>query len=89
MSRKLIFHKKFEKQFASLKAAQKERVKEVLRDYANGKHTPSMRIHALRGSFEGQVSLSAGGDLRIHLLDDKLSPNLIILQVGTYSQLYG
>ena len=36
MARKLVFHKRFEKQFAILKPAQKERVKEVLRDFANG-----------------------------------------------------
>jgi len=89
MTRRLVFHKRFEKQFSALRQAQKERVKEALTDYANGEKSASLRIHSLSGDYKRQVSISAGGDLRLHLIDEKTSNDIVVLQVGTHSQLYG
>ena len=87
--RKLVFHRRFEKQYALLNSVQKVRVKVALTQYMTGKITPALRVHKLSGEYRGQVSISAGGDLRIHLLDNEIDMTVVALQVGTHSQLYG
>jgi len=87
--RSLSFHRKFEKRFVNLSPAQKKRVKSTLFDYASGKRVAAMRVHALVGEYEGQVSLSAGGDLRIHIIDNGVDSTIAVVAVGTHSQLYG
>jgi len=86
--RRLVFHKKFEKQFSALKPAQKERVKTALASFAKGENLSSLRIHKLVGEFRGQISLSAGGDLRVHIIEDEEDALVIALQVESHSQLY-
>jgi addiction module RelE/StbE family toxin len=85
---KLIFHKRFEKQFTDLSTTQKNKVKSALRAYLQGDDDRSLRIHQLTGEFKGQISISAGGDLRIHMIIDDAASSLIVLQVGSHSQLY-
>lgn len=87
--RRFIFHKRFEKQYSLLKPAQKEKVKNALSCFVSDEKHPSLRTHKLSGKYKGQISISAGGDLRIHLLECEDSVYVLVLQVGSHSQLYG
>jgi mRNA-degrading endonuclease YafQ of YafQ-DinJ toxin-antitoxin module len=58
--------KGFIKQLAKLSGKQREKVREALKEALNHPQPAKLRLHALRGEFAGQYSLSAGGDLRIH-----------------------
>ncbi|MCL2889241.1 MAG: hypothetical protein FWE65_02325 [Eggerthellaceae bacterium] len=87
--KKLVFHRRFEKQYLQLQPAQKERVKAALALFIVDARDPSLRVHRLIGEHKGQSSVSAGGDLRIHVLEDEDSETVVVLQVGSHSQLYG
>jgi mRNA-degrading endonuclease YafQ of YafQ-DinJ toxin-antitoxin module len=83
------FHRVFEKQFAKLPEKKRAAVKEAIRCFAADRREPSLRFHALSGRFAGQSSISAGGDLRIHLKELDDGTVVVVMAVGSHSQLYG
>ena len=85
--KKYHFTKKFEKQYAKLPPAKQNAVYSALDLYLDKPGEPKLRRHALAGKYAGQLSISAGGDLRIHLIenDDVI---VVVICVGTHSQLY-
>jgi addiction module RelE/StbE family toxin len=84
---KLAFHRNFDKEFARLSGAKKERVKKAIELYLQEPEHPVLRNHPLKGGWSHYRSISAGGDLRIHyrLLDQDTT---LLVAVGTHSQLY-
>ncbi|MDR2895346.1 MAG: hypothetical protein LBV30_01635 [Propionibacteriaceae bacterium] len=83
--------KTFEKQLGLLPDRKRSRVLEALRLLLENSNDRALRLHELKGQYEGTYSISAGGDLRIHfrltLVGDCEVANL--QDVGTHSQLYG
>jgi len=85
------FTKRFLKQLERLGAPQQARVQAALAQANVDLDLPSLRLHELKGEYAGTHSISAGGDLRIHIeLFDEDGQTIASLQsVGTHSQLYG
>ncbi len=81
------FHKSFHKQAASLKPAQKKRLKEALLLFADEPYHPDLYNHPLTGEWKDFRSISFGGDWRAHytIIDDD---TILFVAVGTHSQLY-
>ena len=81
------FSKRFVKKFTKLPPAKKEAVNTALDLYLDEPNAPSLRRHILKGKYAGQTSISAGGDLRIHLIEDD-DIIIVVANTGTHSQLY-
>ena len=81
------FTKLFEKQYAKLPSAKQNAVDSALFLYLEKPDAPLLRRHVLKGEFAGQTSISAGGDLRIHLIEDD-TIIIVVVCVGSHSQLY-
>jgi addiction module RelE/StbE family toxin len=80
-------HKTFDKQYLSLKPAQKERIKVALQLFVTEPHHPDLYNHPLTGEWAGYRSIAFGGDWRAHykMIDDDTA---IFVACGTHSQLY-
>jgi len=79
--------KRFEKQYAKLPTAKQDAVDATLLLYLDEPDAPRLRRHALKGEYMGQTSISAGGDLRIHLIEED-EIIIVVVCVGSHSQLY-
>ena len=81
------FTARFKKQYAKLPSAKQDAVDTALLLYLEVPDAPRLRRHILKGEYAGQTSISAGGDLRIHLIEgDKTI--IVVVCVGSHSQLY-
>ena len=81
------FTKDFKRQYAKLPTAKQDKVDSALLLYLDNPDAPGLRRHMLKGEYLGQVSISAGGDLRIHLIEnDEII--IVVVCVGSHSQLY-
>ena len=81
------FTKSFNKQFAKLALKKQERARAAIELYVCDASDPKLRLHALVGTWQGHYSISAGGDLRLHL---KIIDNntILFVAIGNHSQLY-
>lgn len=84
---KLELSRDFEKQYKKLNQKQAEKVAQTLEDFLRDKSIVSLRYHALRGKWQGHYSISAGGDLRVHIRYVSEAVVLVVA-VGSHSQLY-
>ena len=84
---KLELSREFEKQYRKLSQKQAEKVTQTLNVFLKDKSIVSLRYHALRGEWQGHYSISAGGDLRIHMRY-VIEDTVLVVAVGTHSQLY-
>lgn len=81
-------HKSYTKMWVKLAVQQQKRAIDAINMFTTGNHTPALRLHQLKGEYYPQYSISAGGDLRIHfVMQDK--DKMVLLEIGTHSQLYG
>ena len=85
---KFIFTKKFQKQFDKLRVNEKDRVAACLEAFKVNPDLPSLRRHPLKGEFMDYMSISAGGDLRLHYYEKGDRITFVFVSVGTHSQLY-
>jgi len=85
---KVEYHRKFEKQLAKLPQKQRDRVIDAIELFLNDPADSRLRNHALVGQWKGYHSISAGGDLRIHLQLIESENAVFFITVGTHSQLY-
>ena len=83
----LTFTKEFEKRFKKLDSKQQAKVEGTLQSFIANKSMASLRLHALKGAWKGHYSVSAGGDLRIHLKYIE-EAKVLVVTLGTHSQLY-
>ena len=81
-------HRQYEKAWAKLSKKQQTKTLETIQLFLKAPSHPSLRLHQLKGDYYPQYSLSAGGDLRIHLLISG-EDTVVLMTVGTHSQLYG
>ena len=84
---KLEFSKDFEKQLKRLNQKQADKTYHALRNLLENKGLRSLRYHALKGEWQDCYSISAGGNLRVHVkyVSDSV---ILVIAVGTHSQLY-
>lgn len=82
------YHRRFEKQLAKLPKKQRDKAIDAIELFLNNPAESRLRNHALVGQWKGYYSISAGGDLRIHLQLIKSENIVFFVAVGTHSQLY-
>jgi len=85
----LEFTKEYRKQFDKLRLNEQARVQACLRLFQTNPDFPSLRRHALKGEFMDYMSISAGGDLRLHYYEEDDRITFVFVSVGSHSQLYG
>jgi len=85
--KKYHFTQRFEKQYAKLPPTKQGAIDSALLLYLEEPNAPKLRRHALKGEYAGQTSISAGGDVRIHLIEDD-EIIIVVVCVGSHSQLY-
>lgn len=79
---------KFKKQYKKLPEKFQHQFDERLHLYLIDPTAPQLRVHPLKGKFNGYWSMNVSGDLRtLYLMDGE---NIIIFAlIGSHSELYG
>jgi len=86
---KVEFSKPFQKLFAKLPSKKQQKAKDAINLLEADPSARKLRLHELQGELAGVYSISAGGDLRLHL-EFIIEGNVArFVAVGTHSQLYG
>jgi addiction module RelE/StbE family toxin len=81
------FTKPFNKQFEKLPQKRQEQAKAAITLFLEDVAATTLRNHALKGEWLDHNSISAGGDLRLHL--KMINENTVLfVAVGSHSQLY-
>ena len=84
----LVRHRKFKKSYKKLPIKVQLAVKERLRIFAVNPFNEILNNHSLHGTYEGCRSINVTGDFRI-IYTEELNSDIILLDIGTHSQLYG
>lgn len=84
---KVIFHKKFEKQYRKLNESQKTKFKKRIAIFLNDPFDPILNNHSLRGKYKGYRSISITGNLRAIYKATKQDV-AIFITINTHSKLY-
>ncbi len=79
---------KFIKQYRKLPAKPQDQFDDRLRLFRTDPTAPSLRLHPLKGRYQGYWSISVSGDLRAIYLE-RGEEVIIFAFIGTHSQLYG
>ncbi len=85
---RIIYHKKFLKQFEKLMLEKQEAVTEAVDLLRKNPFDPLLRNHPLRGDMKGQRSISAGFDLRIIFEEQDGYMIVIMIAVGKHDTVY-
>lgn len=85
---KIHFHKNFTKIFLKLPPKIREKIKTTVDTFQKNPHEPQLDNHALHGKQKGQRSVSVGGDIRILFVEENNYETVVLLNVGTHTQLY-
>ena len=86
---KINFAKKFTKSYRIFSKKQREKIKKVIAQFRNNPHHPSLRNHALHGQFKGLRAISVDRDMRIIFREMGGYVEVLFLQVGGHSRVYG
>jgi addiction module RelE/StbE family toxin len=81
-------HKQYDKVWSKLNRNQQLRVLAALKLFVIDPHHSKLRLHQLKGTYYPQYSISVGGDLRVHYVQVD-AKRVVLMLVGTHSQLYG
>ena len=82
------FHANFEKRFRKLSEKLKEKTRGALEKFFKDPFHPSLKNHALHGELEGKRAFSVTGNLRVIFEEHENYFLVIMLDVGTHSQVY-
>ncbi len=84
---KILFAKKFEKQFSKLSRNVQSKFLERLDIFIENKNDPILRNHKLHGKLEGKWSINISGDVRAiyEIVDEDI---YFFLMIGSHSELY-
>lgn len=80
--------KGFDKAYAKLSVKKQDVVDAAIELFIKDPQDPKLRLHGLAGEWKGHISISGGGDLRIHLIEKPDEAVIVFVAVGTHSQLY-
>jgi len=83
------YSKGFTKAMKGLPQQKRKLVAESIKLWVKEPTSPRLRRHDLKGEYAGQFSISAGGDLRVHMQWIVVGELVEVTAVGTHSQLYG
>lgn len=81
-------HKKFTKQFSKLSERQKDSVRKTIIKFAGNPFDKSLYNHPLQGQRLGQRSISVEHDLRILFRETGHYIEVLLMEIGSHSQLY-
>ncbi len=81
-------HRRYDTMWAKLDRNQQLQVMAALKLFMTNQNKKQLRIHQLKGKYYPQYSISAADDLRVHFLILKKN-KVVLMMVGTHSQLYG
>lgn len=84
---RIIFHKKFDKQYAKLPDAQKKRFENAIVLFRSDPYHHDLYNHPLGGQWKDHRSISFGGDWRAHYIIIN-KDEVLFVAIGTHSQLY-
>ena len=85
----IIYSKHFIKSYKKLSSLNKEAVNKTLEEFAKDPQNLILRNHALKGLKKNVRSIDVKFDLRILFCEEEGLLKMIMLDVGTHSQLYG
>lgn len=80
--------KQFEKQYRKLPRKIQKQSIERLKLFLENKNNPLLNVHSLRGSYTGLSSFNVTADIRV-IFDESYEGVLILVAVGSHSELYG
>jgi len=86
---KIQFHKFFKKHYSKLTPKLKERVDIVIHKFRSNPFDPALGNHSLKGSMQGKRAISVTGNIRIIFEEHKNYTLVLVLDIGTHSQVYG
>jgi len=82
------FHKLFEKHFKRLPEQLKKKTILSIKKFSANPRNPELRNHALKGRLQGKRAFWVTGDMRIVFEEFDNYVLVIMLDIGTHSQLY-
>jgi addiction module RelE/StbE family toxin len=85
----ITYTKDFIKSYKKLNLYDKKAVEKTLRLFAINPQNPKLRNHLLKGDKSSIRSIDVKFDLRILFSQEDDYINILILDIGTHSQLYG
>lgn len=85
----IIYNKYFVKSYKKLQNKDQKLVDKTLKIFAKNPHNPILRNHELKGNKKGIHSIDVKFDLRILFLKKGNYIKVIMLEIGTHSQIYG
>ncbi len=80
--------KKLEKQYKKLPIGLQKQFAERLRLYLKDKNHSLLHAHSLAGEYKGLWSFNVSADLRV-IFDDSYTNVVILVAIGSHSELYG
>lgn len=86
---KIIYHKRFEKQFKKLTPKFKNKVIEVIGIFINDPLDKRLLNHNLKGNLLGKKAISINSDLRIIFEEFDDYTLVVFLDLGTHNHVYG
>ena len=81
--------KKFKKQYRKLAPKLQKKVRQKVEIFETNPHHHQLYNHALQGQLKGKRAIAITGDLRIIFEEHDNYTLVIMLDVGTHSQVYG
>ena len=85
---KIIFSKKYVKMFDKLQQADQKKVIKTLQAFKKDPFDKKLRNHELKGNKKGIRSIDAAFDLRILYKEKGNHMIVLMLQVGSHSEIY-
>ncbi len=86
---RIVPGKQYIKSYRKLPPKSRDAVDKALRVFVADPFAPSLRNHPLKGEWAGVRSIDAGFDMRILYTDESDHTVVLLVDVGTHSQLYG
>jgi len=85
---KIEYHRQFLKSFKRLDKKMQVKVIDVVEVFKNDPYSPRLKNHALKGAMKGQRAFSVSGDCRVIFEEFEDYFLVILLDVGSHSQVY-
>jgi mRNA-degrading endonuclease YafQ of YafQ-DinJ toxin-antitoxin module len=80
--------KQFEKQYRKLPVKVRAQFAERLKLFLGNKNHFLLQVHSLKGKYTGLWSFNVTADTRV-IFDDSYDDVLILIAIGSHSELYG
>jgi addiction module RelE/StbE family toxin len=79
--------KQFEKQYEKLPAKTQKQFIVRLKLFLDNKDHPLLHVHSLTGKYQGLYSFNVTADMRV-IYDDSYDDTIILVYIGSHSELY-